>query len=210
MGIPTDLSPKIFEMFTQADHTFERQHGGLGIGLALVKRLVEMHEGEVSAGANPDGRGSEFLVKLPLMTIPTANESPTSDSTPATNDAPLRILVVDDNRDSAETLTMLLELMGNEMSAAYDGEQAVAIANEIKPDVVLLDIGLPKMNGYEVARQIRQQPWGSNPILVAITGWGQTEDKDLSRESGFDHHLVKPVDHDHLLKLIQKRKSVSN
>jgi PAS domain S-box-containing protein len=210
MGIPTDLSPKIFEMFTQADHTFERQHGGLGIGLALVKRLVEMHEGEVSAGTNPDGRGSEFLVKLPLMKIPTANESPTSDSTPATNDAPLRILVVDDNRDSAETLTMLLELMGNEMSAAYDGEQAVAIANEIKPDVVLLDIGLPKMNGYEVARQIRQQPWGSNPILVAITGWGQSEDKDLSRESGFDHHLVKPVDHDHLLKLIQKRKSVSN
>jgi CheY-like chemotaxis protein len=144
------------------------------------------------------------------MRIPKANESPTSDSTPTTNEAPLRILVVDDNRDSAETLTMLLELMGNEMSVAYDGEQALAMANEIKPDVVLLDIGLPKMNGYEVARQIRQQPWGSKLILVAITGWGQTEDKDLSRESGFDHHLVKPVDHDQLLKLIQKRKSVSS
>ena len=117
-----------------------------------------------------------------------------------------RILVVDDNRDSAETLSMLLELMGNEISVAYDGEQALAVANEIKPDVVLLDIGLPKMNGYEVARRIRQEPWGSSPILVAITGWGQTEDKDLSRESGFDHHLVKPVDYDHLLKLIQKRK----
>lgn len=97
--------------------------------------------------------------------------------------------------------------MGNEISVAYDGEQALAVANEIKPDVVLLDIGLPKMNGYEVARRIRQTPWGSNPILVAITGWGQTEDKALSRESGFDHHLVKPVDHDQLLKLIQKRKS---
>ena len=97
--------------------------------------------------------------------------------------------------------------MGNEMSVAYEGEQALAVANEIKPDVVLLDIGLPKMNGYEVARQIRNEPWGRTPILVAITGWGQTEDKDLSRESGFDHQLVKPVDHDHLLKLIQKRKS---
>jgi len=206
MGIPTDLSPRIFEMFTQADHTSERQHGGLGIGLALVKRLVEMHEGDVSAGPNPAGQGSEFLVKLPLMKIPKASESPISHSTPETNDAPLRILVVDDNRDSAETLTMLLELMGNEMSVAYDGEQALAIANETKPDVVLLDIGLPKMNGYAVARLIRQQPWGRNPILVAITGWGQTEDKELSRESGFDHHLVKPVDHDHLIKLIQTRK----
>ena len=108
----------------------------------------------------PD-RGSEFLVKLPLMRIPKANESPTSDSTPATNDAPLRILVVDDNRDSAETLSLLLELMGNEMSVAYDGEQALAMANEIKPDVVLLDIGLPKINGYEVARLIRQRTMGS-------------------------------------------------
>jgi CheY-like chemotaxis protein len=208
MGIPTDLSPKIFEMFTQADHTMERQHGGLGIGLALVKRLVEMHDGEVSAGANPAGQGSEFLVKLPLMSIPKANESSTSSSaTPAKGEAPLRILVVDDNRDSAETLSMLLELMGNEITVAYDGEQALARANEIKPDVVLLDIGLPKMNGYEVARRIRKEPWGSNPILVAITGWGQTEDKELSRESGFDHHLVKPVDHDQLLTLIQKRKN---
>ena len=206
-GIPNELSPKIFDMFTQADHTAERQHGGLGIGLALVKRLVEMHEGEVSAGANPAGQGSEFLVRLPLMSIPEANESAITNSAPAQSGAPLRILVVDDNRDSAETLSLLLELMGNEMSVAYDGEEALTMANEIKPDVVLLDIGLPKMNGYEVARQIRQEPWGRNPILVAITGWGQTEDKDLSRESGFDHHLVKPVDHDHLLKLIHKRQS---
>ena len=206
MGIPTDLSPKIFEMFTQADHTPERQHGGLGIGLALVKRLVEMHEGEVSAGANPAGQGSEFLVKLPVMIMSNANDSSTSSAAPTTSDASLRILVVDDNRDSAETLSMLLELMGNEVTVAYDGEQALAVANETKPDVVLLDIGLPKLNGYEVARRIRQEPWGSSPILVAITGWGQTEDIELSRESGFDHHLVKPVDHDHLLKLIQKRK----
>jgi signal transduction histidine kinase len=208
MGIPTDLSPKIFEMFTQADHSRERHNGGLGIGLALVKRLVEMHEGEVSAGANPTGQGSEFLVKLPLMSVPKAKESsnpyPTSSNS---GDAPLRILVVDDNQDSAETLGLLLELMGNKINVAHDGEQALAIAKEIKPDVVLLDIGLPRLNGYDVARLIRQESWGSNPILVAITGWGQTEDKDLSREAGFDHHLVKPIDHDHLIKLIQKRKS---
>ena len=209
MGIPSDLSPKIFDMFTQADNTSQRQHGGLGIGLALVKRLVEMHEGEVSAGANPAGEGSEFLVRLPLMIVPESNDSSKPHSaSQAPADTALRVLVVDDNRDSAETLSMLLELMGNEISVAYDGEQALAMANEIKPDVVLLDIGLPKMNGYEVARSIRQEQWGSNPILVAITGWGQTEDKELSRESGFDHHLVKPVDHDQLLKLIQKRKSV--
>ena len=208
MGIPSELSPKIFDMFTQADNTLERQHGGLGIGLALVKRLVEMHEGEVSAGANPAGEGSEFRVRLPLMIVPESNESSTPHSSgQAADTTALRVLVVDDNRDSAETLGMLLELMGNEISVAYDGEQALALANESKPDVVLLDIGLPKMNGYEVARQIRKEPWGSNPILVAITGWGQTEDKDLSRESGFDHHLVKPVDHDQLLKLIQTRKS---
>ena len=211
MGIPSDLSPKIFDMFTQANHTIERQHGGLGIGLALVKRLVEMHDGEVSAGGNPAGQGSEFQVKLPLMEVPKMNESPNPYSTsPNSNDQPLRILVVDDNRDSAETLSMLLELMGNELSVAYDGEQALAMANDIKPDVVLLDIGLPKLNGYEVAQQIRNEPWGGNPILIAITGWGQTEDKDLSRESGFDHHLVKPVDHDHLLQLIQKRKSAQS
>jgi signal transduction histidine kinase len=206
MGIPNDLSPKIFDMFTQADHSSQRQHGGLGIGLALVKRLVEMHEGEVSAGANPAGQGSEFLVKLPLMTSPKSNESPDpSPTSPNSSDAPQRILVVDDNKDSAETLSMLLELMGNEITVAYDGEQALAMAREIKPDVVLLDVGLPKLNGYEVARLIRQESWGSKPLLVAITGWGQTEDKELSREAGFDHHLVKPVDHDYLLTLIQRK-----
>ena len=145
-------------------------------------------------------------MKLSLMTDPKAYESPNSYSnSPNSSDATQRILVVDDNRDSAETLSMLLELMGNEISVAYDGEQAVAMAKEIKPDVVLLDVGLPKLNGYDVARMIRQESWGSKPMLVAITGWGQTEDKELSREAGFDHHLVKPVDHDYLLTLIQRK-----
>jgi signal transduction histidine kinase/ActR/RegA family two-component response regulator len=206
VGIPADLSPKIFEMFTQANQSIERQHGGLGIGLALVKRLVEMHEGEVSAGANPLGQGSEFRVKLPLMVTSTESELSTTISS-ATPDAPLRILVVDDNQDSAESLSLLLQLLGNDVSVAYDGEDALKMAIELKPEVVLLDIGLPKLNGYEVARQIRMEPWGSTPVLVAITGWGQTEDIDLSRQAGFDHHVVKPVDTDALLKLIQERKS---
>jgi CheY-like chemotaxis protein len=188
---------------------FERQQGGLGIGLALVKRLVEMHEGEVTSGANPVGPGSEFRVTLPLLAASKAVEAPTNASTisPAP-DAPMRVLVVDDNKDSAETLSVLLQLFGNDVSSAYDGEQALEMAKELKPDVVLLDIGLPKLNGYEVARQIRLEPWGHHALLVAITGWGQTEDKDLSRGAGFDHHLVKPVDPDALLKLIQKRKAV--
>lgn len=208
MGIPADLSPKIFEMFSQANQSIERQHGGLGIGLALVKRLVEMHEGEVSAGANPTGQGSEFLVRLPLMTVPKELKNSTGATTGSSaTEGPMRVLVVDDNHDSAETQSLLLQLLGNEVSVAHDGEEALKMAIDLKPDVVLLDIGLPKMNGYEVARHIRLQPWGSSPLLVAITGWGQAEDKDLSRQAGFDHHLVKPVEPDALLKLIEKRKT---
>ena len=123
----------------------------------------------------------------------------------------MRILVVDYNQDSAETLSLLLKMMiGNEVSVAHDGEEALRMAIEVRPAVVLLDIGLPKMNGYDVARQIRAQSWGSDPILIAITGWGQTEDKNLSTQAGFDHHLVKPVDPDALLNLIEKRKAVAN
>jgi PAS domain S-box-containing protein len=208
VGIPADLSPKIFEMFTQANQSVERQHGGLGIGLALVKRLVEMHEGEVSAGANPAGPGSEFRVKLPLLAVPANVEvQSNSETVTAASNAALRVLVVDDNRDSAETLSLLLAMLGNDVSSAYDGEEALQMASELRPDVVLLDIGLPKLNGYEVAKRIRLEPWGRAPILVAITGWGQAEDKDLSRQAGFDHHLVKPVDTDELLKLIEKRKT---
>ena len=208
IGIPDGLSPKIFEMFTQANHGLERQHGGLGIGLALVKRLVEMHEGEVTAGANPAGRGSEFRVTLPLLAAPKTVEASTyASNISSTANASLRVLVVDDNKDSAETLSMLLQILGNDVSSAFDGEQALEMVKELKPDVVLLDIGLPKLNGYEVAKLIRLEPWGHRALLVAITGWGQTEDKALSREAGFDHHLVKPVDPDALLKLMEKRKA---
>ncbi len=208
VGIPEDLSPKIFEMFTQANQTIERQHGGLGIGLALVKRLVEMHEGEVTAGVNPTGQGSEFRVTLPLLSVTREQVAPNAATpTASTSGHPRRILVVDDNKDSAETLSLLLQMMGNEVSVAHDGEQALEMAIELRPAVVLLDIGLPKMNGYEVAREIRAQSWGNDPTLIAITGWGQAEDKDLSKQAGFNHHLVKPVDPDLLLKLIEKRKA---
>jgi PAS domain S-box-containing protein len=209
VGIPADLTPKIFEMFTQAEQHIERQHSGLGIGLALVKRLVEMHEGEVSAGANPAGQGSEFRVRLPLLIAPEAASTTSIRTALPKPETTLSILVVDDNHDSAETLSLLLEMLGYEVSVAHDGEEALAKAIELRPDVVLLDIGLPKLNGYDVARQIRLEPWGSTPMLVAITGWGQAEDKDFSREAGFDHHLVKPVEADTLLSLIQKRKSAA-
>ena len=212
VGIPEDLSPKIFEMFTQADQSSERHQGGLGIGLALVKRLVEMHEGEVTVGTNPTGQGSEFRVKLPLLAGTRQREASNIVHTVAASAEPsMRILVVDDNHDSAETLSLLLQMMiGNEVSVAHDGEEALRMAIEVRPAVVLLDIGLPKMNGYDVAKQIRAQSWGSDPTLIAITGWGQTEDKNLSKQAGFDHHLVKPVDPDALLKLIEKRKAVAN
>ena len=209
VGIPEELSPKIFEMFTQANQSVQRQHGGLGIGLALVKRLVEMHEGEVVAYANPSGQGSEFRVTLPLMMTSKAAELPGPTTGIPTANSPLRILVVDDNKDSAETLALLLELSGHQIRMAHDGEEALEMALELQPEVVLLDIGLPKLDGYEVARHIRREPWGRNPTLVAITGWGQSEDKALSREAGFDHHLVKPVDPDALLKLIDKRKAAT-
>ena len=207
VGIPADLSPKIFEMFTQADQSLERQHGGLGIGLALVKRLVEMHEGEVSAGANPTGRGSEFLVRLPLTSVATESKAPDVTSSSSNVDGPMHVLVVDDNHDSAETLSLLMQLIGNEVSVAYDGEQALSMAIDLRPDVVLLDIGLPKMSGHDVAREIRRQKWSEKTLVIAITGWGQAEDKDLSRQAGFDHHLVKPVDPDALFKLIETRKT---
>jgi signal transduction histidine kinase/ActR/RegA family two-component response regulator len=202
IGIPADLRSDLFEMFTQGSHSLERQHGGLGIGLALVKRLIEMHDGEVAVGETPVGQGSEFRVRLPLTAHPQGVALP-ADETDTSDTPSLRILVVDDNEDSADSLTLLLEVLGNTVSTANDGEQGLKLANELRPDVVLLDIGLPKLNGYDVAKSIRNEHWGHVPILVAITGWGQAEDKKRSREAGFDHHLVKPVDPDQLLAIIQ-------
>ncbi|MEK6262086.1 MAG: PAS domain S-box protein [Planctomycetota bacterium] len=203
VGISSDMLPKIFEMFTQVDTSLERSQGGLGIGLTLVERLVEMHGGSVSARSEGPGRGSEFVVRLPIL-IETSNTQQPPEPTVSEPTPPRRILIVDDNRDSATTLSMLLKLTGNETHTAYDGLAAVEAAIKFKPDVVILDIGLPKLNGHEAARKIREQPGGKSIVLVALTGWGQEDDRRKSREAGFDGHMVKPVDHAALMKLLDE------
>jgi PAS domain S-box-containing protein len=198
-GIPPDKLASVFDMFTQLDRSLERSQAGLGIGLTLVKRLVEMHGGTVEAHSEGQGRGSEFVVRLPAhFKTPQARETAAE---PAPRTAH-RVLVVDDNRDAAATLAMLLKMSGNETRTAHDGLEAVAAAEQFRPDVVLLDIGLPKLNGYAVCRRIREQPWGQDMVLVALTGWGQEEDRRMSKEAGFNQHMVKPVDFTDLMGLL--------
>jgi signal transduction histidine kinase len=201
-GIAPDMLSKIFEMFTQADQTLERSQGGLGIGLTLVRRLVEMHGGSVQAFSGGADQGSEFVVRLPVLaTKPEAlsPEPPTAESPPITA---RRILVVDDNHDAADSLSILLSLSGNETYLAFDGEEAVAAAEKFRPDVILMDIGMPKLNGYGAARRIREHPWSKDMVLLALTGWGQDEDRKKTADAGFNGHLVKPVDYTALAKLL--------
>jgi signal transduction histidine kinase/ActR/RegA family two-component response regulator len=202
IGIATEQLSRIFEMFAQVDTSLERSQSGLGLGLPLVKNFVEMHSGTVEAHSAGLGQGSEFTVRLPLMVeAPTTLPAqPTVSETTAI--APRRILVVDDNQDSATSLAMLLKLTGNETHTAFDGLEAMEAAATFRPDVVLLDIGLPKLNGYETARKIREQPWGKDVVLVALTGWGQDEDLQKSKAAGFNDHFIKPVNHEALMKLL--------
>jgi PAS domain S-box-containing protein len=201
IGIPADKLEAIFEMFTQVDSSLEHSQGGLGIGLTLVKRIVEMHGGTVTAHSAGAGRGSSFEVRLPVLREPATTAAPAADQ-PQTSSGTYRILVVDDNQDSADSLAMLMELHGHDVSIAHDGQSALESAEQERPDVVLLDIGLPVLNGHDVCRRIRQQPWGQGMVLIALTGWGQDEDRRRSQEAGFDGHLVKPVDHRRLLALL--------
>jgi PAS domain S-box-containing protein len=195
IGIPADKLTSIFEMFTQVDPSIDRPHGGLGIGLTLVKQIVELHGGSVEARSDGSGQGSRFTVRLPLVR-PTEATLELPDFRVQRGAATVcRILVVDDNEDSANSLAMLLKLMGHVTRAAYDGIQALADAQDFCPDLIFLDIGLPKVDGYEVCRQLREQGWGANVHVVALTGWGQAEDRQKSADAGFDEHLVKPVDH---------------
>lgn len=202
IGIPAHKLGAVFEMFAQLSTKLDRSRGGLGIGLTLVKRLVELHHGEVTVSSGGLGRGSEFRVRLPVSTAPPDEPLPSPmAAAPAAGAAPpvpRRVLVVDDNKDAAVALATLLRITGNEIAMAHDGLAAIAAAEQFQPDLVLLDIGLPKLSGYEVARRIREQPWGRSMVLVAATGWGQEEDRRKSREAGFDHHLVKPISHDRL------------
>jgi PAS domain S-box-containing protein len=201
IGIAPDKLGSIFEMFSQVDRSLEKSQGGLGIGLTLVKRLVEMHGGTVEAHSEGPGKGSEFTVRLPILdeAIIDYDASKDDTSTPA---SALRILVVDDNRDSADSLAMMLKVLGNETLTAYDGHAAIACSQGFRPDVILLDIGLPKLNGYDTCRALRAQPEGNKLLIVAQTGWGQESDRQRTRDAGFDHHLVKPVDPAALMELL--------
>jgi PAS domain S-box-containing protein len=200
VGIPRDALTKIFDMFGQAELHGARSRGGLGIGLSLVKRIAEMHGGTVTARSEGTGRGSEFVVRIPAIAAERTAEAPPPE--PASQPSRRRVLVVDDNTDAAESLAALLSIGGHETRLAHDGLQAVEEAKTFHPDVVFLDIGMPEMDGHETARRIREQPWGKSMVLVALTGWGQTEDRRRSKEAGFNHHLVKPADPAVVAKLI--------
>ena len=194
IGIPPAMLDQVFETFTQLDRALEKTTGGLGIGLSLAKGLVEMHGGTIDARSEGEGMGSEFVMRLPAVVLSAVEHVAPQEAGEPLNGVSRRILVADDNLDSAESLGQLLELMGNEVVTVNDGLQAVDLAATFRPDVILLDIGMPKLNGFDTCRRIRQQPWSENTVVIALTGWGTDEDRRRSEEAGFDHHLVKPVD----------------
>jgi signal transduction histidine kinase len=202
IGIAADQLPRLFTMFSQVDRSLERSQGGLGIGLTLVKRLVEMHGGGIEARSEGLGQGSEFIVRFPAVVETSEPRKANEEQAPAVVKSSLRILIVDDNRDSADSLSMLLRMMGNDTCTAYDGLEALDATAAFRPDVILLDIGLPKLNGYETCHRLRERPGGKELVIIAQTGWGQDEDRQRTREAGFDHHLVKPVDPNVLIKLL--------
>jgi PAS domain S-box-containing protein len=205
VGIPADMRERVFDMFTQIEWPAQRKQEGLGIGLALVKRLVEMHDGEIEARSEGPGRGSELVVRLPIADEdrPVPEGAVVRAGAGEDRPRPERILVVDDNVDAAESLSRLLRLQAHEVRVAFDGLAALAAARDMKPDVVLLDIGLPKMDGIEVAKSLRAHGDGPRPLLVAMTGFGQAEDRARTAAAGFDHHLTKPVDPKLLQSLMQ-------
>ena len=205
IGIPPELLPRLFQLFTQVDGAAHRAQGGLGIGLALVRQLIQMHGGSVTAYSQGPGHGSEFLIRLPLRVRGFRDSSVKADA--PTANAPRRghrILLADDNRDALDSLATLLQCDGHEVHTASDGAEALEVAAACHPDVMLLDIGMPKMDGYEVAKRIRAEPWGKHAVLIALTGWGQDEDRRRSREVGFDTHLVKPLDPEALSTLLAR------
>jgi CheY-like chemotaxis protein len=197
LGIPPGMLAEVFEMFTQVNRTLERSQGGLGIGLALVKRLVEFHGGTITAESPGLGQGSTFTVRLPRVDARAGPiEKPPSDATGSVQ-PPLsgrRVLVVDDNKDVAESLANMLQIGGHEIRTAHSGPAALDAARPFNPEVVFLDIGLPGMSGYEVAKRLRKETSLSGAVLVALTGWGSDDVKRMSREAGFDFHLTKPVE----------------
>ncbi len=201
IGISSDKIQHVFEMFMQGDTSLERQHGGLGIGLTLVQRLIELHGGVVEAKSDGLNQGSEFVVRLPVFSAVKETRL-LSDKPAPLHKLDCRVLVVDDNKDSANSLALMLEAKGCRVRTAYDGIEAVRAALSFRPDAVLLDIGMPRLNGYDAARQIRLQSGNEHVVLIATTGLGQEEDKRRALEAGFDHHFVKPVDPTGLIQLL--------
>jgi two-component system CheB/CheR fusion protein len=207
IGIAPEALTRLFDMFFQADRSLERTQGGLGVGLTLARRLVELHGGTIEARSEGLGRGSEFVIRLPGLEaghpVKSASTATAAASIPF---VPRRVLIADDNRDAAESLAALLRLAGHQVVTAIDGVAAIEAAPEFLPEVALLDIGMPRLNGYEVARRIRQEPWGREMLLVALTGWAKEEDQRRTKEAGFDIHLVKPADPADLLELLADRR----
>ncbi len=207
IGIPADMMESIFTMFTQVDRSMERRFAGLGIGLTLVKSLVEMHGGSVSVKSEGQGKGSEFTVTLPVHEEdqPTLHEDLPTEGF-SLKHGKYKVLVVDDNKAAADMLSKMVKMLGNQVETAEDGQQAIEVAERFHPEIILMDLGMPKMNGYEAARYIRQQDWGKNVLLIALTGWGQQEDRDRTKDAGFDHHLVKPAEPSEIQRLIHQHR----
>ena len=207
IGIPPEMLPRIFEAFLQLDRSLERSQGGLGIGLTLVKQIVELHAGRVEAQSDGAGKGSVFTVRLPVpegvLPSPRAADGPAEGATRVERKSGRRILVADDLEDSAASLAMLLQLQGYEVRTAFDGAQAVQAARAFRPDIVLLDIAMPQLNGYEAARTILAESGERRPRMIALTGWGHEENRMRTKEAGFDHHLVKPVEPETLRRLLE-------
>jgi CheY-like chemotaxis protein len=193
IGISAEQLPRLFEMFSQGDSLAERARGGMGIGLSLARGLVEMHGGTIGALSGGVGQGSEFVVRLPRAGEAGAAVPAQATAQPAAA-PPCRVLVADDLRDSADSLGLLIELMGHAVEVAYDGEEALRRAERFRPDIALLDLGMPKLDGFAVCERIRAAPWGATMRLVAQSGWGQDDDRRRTAAAGFDHHLVKPID----------------
>jgi signal transduction histidine kinase/ActR/RegA family two-component response regulator len=203
IGIPAAHLPRIFEIFQQVDTEWKRAQGGLGIGLSLARKFVELHGGQVVACSEGSGKGSEFIVRLPAdRGSPAAGPAP--EKAARARARARRILLVEDNVDAANALAALLEIMQHEVRTAHDGGEGVAVAAKFRPEVILMDLGMPKMDGFEAVRRIRAQPWGREPMIIALTGWGSDEDQRRTRQAGFDRHLVKPVNLDVLVPLIDE------
>jgi len=204
IGIPVNLLERIFGLFEQVDRTGTGPHDGLGIGLTLAKRIVELHGGSVIARSEGKDRGSQFTVRLPLAAQPENTISLAPPEHAASPTRRLRILVADDNRDAAQTLAMLLRLDGHDVRAVHDGAEALTLGDAFHPQLLLLDIGMPVLDGYETARQVRERPWGRKAQLVALTGWGQDSDRRNALNAGFQYHLVKPAEPDTLRAVINR------